>query len=165
MHKAVCKHYDYICRNPELIFIGCTLKEVKKSTDKSSTNPSVVKPAKPGNDNVTLLKVVKNENKEEKEVENKYEPPELKICPTCNGKIYGDIYKCDECGVPICDCCAFYGDSIVDPDGGMEIEKRYCDKCYEKLFKEEIEKDVDNSSIFDILTSELNEEEDDDGSR
>ena len=165
MHKAVCKHYDYICRNPELFFIGCTLKEVKESTVESNTKPSIVKPVKPDNDNVTLLKVVKNENKEEKEVENKYEPPELKICPTCNGKTYGDIYKCDECGVSICDCCAFYGDSIVDPDGGMEIEKRYCDKCYEKLFKEEIEKDVDNSSIFDILTSELNEEEDDDGSR
>ena len=114
---------------------------------------------------MTLLKVVKNKNKEEKEVENKYEPPELKICPTCNGKIYGDIYKCDECGVSICDCCTFYGDSTVDTDGGMEVEKHYCDKCYEKLFKEEIEKDVDNSSIFHILTSELNEEEDDDGSR
>ena len=114
---------------------------------------------------MTLLKAVKNENKEEKEVENKYEPPELKICPTCNGKVYGDIYKCDECGVSICDYCAFYGDSIVDTEGGVEIEKYYCDKCYDKLFKEEIEKDVDNSSIFDILTSELNEEEDDDGSR
>ena len=114
---------------------------------------------------MTLLKAVKNENKEKKEDENKYEPPELKICPTCNGKIYGDIYECDECGAPICDYCAFYGDSTVDTDGGMEVEKHYCDKCYEKLFKEEIEKDVDNSSIFDILTSELNEEEDDDGSR
>ena len=120
---------------------------------------------KPSNDNVTLLKAVKNKNKEEKEVENKYEPPELKICPTCNGKVYGDIYKCDECGVSICDYCAFYGDTTVDTDGGMEIEKRYCDKCYEKLFKEEIEKDVDNSSIFDILTSDFNEEEDNDGSR
>ena len=108
---------------------------------------------------------LKNEDKKEKEDENKYEPPELKICPTCNGKIYGDIYKCDECGVSICDYCAFYGDSIVDTDGGVEVEKYYCDKCYNKLFKEEIEKDVDNSSIFDILTSDLNKEEDEDGSR
>ena len=47
----------------------------------------------------------------------------------------------------------------------MEVEKYYCDKCYDKLFKEEIEKDVDNSSIFDILTSDLNKEENENGNR
>ena len=149
-----------------MIFSGCTLKESDEPTKTEvNINPATNNPIKFDNDNVTLLKAVRNEDKKEKEDENKYEPPELKICPTCNGKIYGDIYKCDECGASICDYCAFYGDSIVDTDGGVEVEKYYCDKCYDKLFKEEIEKDVDNSSIFDILTSELNEEEDDDGSR
>ena len=149
-----------------MIFSGCTLKESNESTKTEvNMNPATNNPIKFDNDNVTLLKAVRNEDKKEKEDENKYEPPELKICPTCNGKIYGDIYKCDECGVSICDYCAFYGDSIVDTDGGVEVEKYYCDKCYNKLFKEEIEKDVDNSSIFDILTSDLNKEEDEDGSR
>lgn len=149
-----------------MIFSGCTLKESDEPTKTEvNINPATNNSIKFDNDNVTLLKAVRNEDKKEKEDENKYEPPELKICPTCNGKIYGDIYKCDECGVSICDYCAFYGDSIVDTDGGVEVEKYYCDKCYNKLFKEEIEKDVDNSSIFDILTSDLNKEEDEDGSR
>ena len=152
-HIRLCKHYEYLCRYPELTMFSCSLKEPKQPlgpTIKPNTNP---------NDNIVLLKSIKKE-----EETKEYEPPELKTCPNCGARTYGDIYKCSECGVSVCDCCGYYGDTTIREDK-LEVDTLYCSDCYDKLFKDEIEEEVDNSSIFEMLTSDFESESDEDGSR
>lgn len=107
------------------------------------------------------LKLVKNEIKKE-ERDNGYDPPELKTCPTCGANTYGEIYKCSECGVSICDSCAYYGDTDLNKEGTLEIDKHYCSKCYEKLYAAEIAEKPDNTTLLELLTSELEMDEGDD---
>ena len=152
-HIRLCKHYEYLCRYPELTMFSCSLKEPKQSlgtTIKSNTNP---------NNNIVPLKMIKKEEETEK-----YEPPELKTCPNCGARTYGDIYKCSECGVSVCDCCGYYGDTTIR-ENKLEVDTLYCSDCYDKLFKDEIEEEVDDSSIFEMLTSDFESESDEDGSR
>ena len=99
------------------------------------------------------LKLVKQENKKD-ERDDSYDPPELKTCPTCGANTYGEIYKCCECGIPICDSCAFYGDVDLN-NGDLEADAYFCDKCYEKVHAKEVAEKADNSTLFDVLTSEL----------
>jgi hypothetical protein len=76
---------------------------------------------------------------------------EPNICPNCDSKTYGDIYKCNHCGVDICDSCSLIDD--VDVSTGEAIY--LCEACYSSAHEDDIEIDVDESSIFDIITSEL----------
>ena len=159
-HIRLCKHYEYLCRYPELTMFSCSLKETREPI---KLDPTTVKPIKNGNDNIALLKLVKNEDTK-KERSDGYEPPELKTCPNCGARTYGDIYKCSECGVSVCDCCGYYGDTTIREDK-LEVDTLYCSDCYDKLFKDEIEEEVDDSSIFEMLTSDFESESDEDGSR
>lgn len=152
-----------------MIFYSCTLKEVdetkaKKTIVRDNTNSAIVNPIKNNNDNIMPLKLVtkKMENTPREEKNNGYDPPELKTCPTCGANTYGEIYKCNECGTSVCDSCAYYGDTDLNKEGALEIDKHYCSKCYEKLYAAEIAEKPDNTTLLELLTSELEMDEGDD---
>lgn len=113
---------------------------------KSSVNP---------NDNITLLKFDKKE-----ESKNLYDAPELKVCPECDAKTYGDLCSCSVCGKTICEGCAYFNDTDLSVDGSLEIDDYLCEECYEKAHSEDVSAEPDNSTLFDILTAELESESD-----
>ena len=145
-HIKICKHYEYLCRYPELTLFSCSLKEEERMsptvTEREYKEPEIIP-----------LKLVKKD-----EPKKTYDAPELKECPYCNSKTYGDIHKCCKCGVSICDSCAYYGDSELSNDGNVAFNEYICEECYEGMYSEE---DVtDEASIFELLTSNFNREDD-----
>lgn len=102
---------------------------------------------------------MKNEDTKEERIDG-YDPPELKTCPTCGANTYGEIYECNECGVPICDSCAYYGDTDLTKEGALDVNVYYCDKCYEKIHAKDITEKADNTTLLELLTSELEVEVD-----
>ena len=139
-HIKICKHYEYLCKYPELTIFNCALKEEPtKEIIKEETN-------------VTPLRLVKNEKPEPI-----YDAPELKECPCCNSKTYGEIYKCCKCGTSICDSCAYYGDSDLSNDGNVAFNEYICEECYEDMYSEEIISE--ETSIFELLTSNFESED------
>lgn len=142
-HIKLCKHYEYLCRYPELTLFSCSLKETPISISETYKEPDIV----------PLRLVKKNES------EKIYDAPELKECPYCNSKTYGDIHKCSKCGTSICDSCAYYGDSELGSDGNVAFNEYICEECYEETYSLD-EDTTEEASIFDLLTSNFNREDD-----
>lgn len=152
IHIKTCKHYEYMCRYPELIVMGCTLKELKATETTQPLMP--VGYSVSTTNNVVPLKAVKPEPEEPE-----YIPPELKECSNCGAKTYGEIRKCHHCGKEICDSCAFYGDSdLSTKDGAITITEFFCGDCYEELFhnSEEVELEIkeSNKTLLDLIKPE-----------
>ena len=139
-HIKLCKHYEYLCKYPELVIFSCALKE-------EPTKERVVEET-----NVTPLRLIKKE-----ETKPVYNAPELKECPYCNSKTYGEIYKCCKCGTSICDSCAYYGDSDLSSDGNVAFNEYICEECYEDMYTEEVTNE--ETSIFELLTSNFESED------
>lgn len=147
--KTICKHYDYLCQNPHLILGGCTYFQAINIEQP----PTTIEP-EPIYQSPKVIPLNKNNSIKEY--------PDLRgepnICPNCDSKTYGDIYECNHCGIEICDSCSLIDD--VDVVSGEAIY--LCESCYASAHKDDIEEEIDESSIFDVLTSELkiNEGED-----
>ena len=87
-----------------------------------------------------------------------YNIPELKECPCCNSKTYGEIYKCVQCGTSICDSCAYYGDSDLSCEGSVLFNEYICEECYEKM--NPYEESAEEISLYEMLTSNFDREDD-----
>lgn len=166
-HVKICKHFEYLMRNPELTLGGCRMFESFLKEQVETHNPPRMFTDTNANDNITLLRALKDEppvmKADSKDVlrllnfEKKEQPkevyPELKICNECGGKTYGELVKCDECGTELCSACAFFDDLDMD---SLEATKWWCQKCYEELFADELDvEEEESTSLFEILTSTL----------
>ena len=142
INKTICKHYDYLCQNPHLNLGGCTY--FKAINVEEPPNIMKLEPVKTYKE----PKVIPLNNSIKEYPDLRGEP---NTCPNCDSKTYGDIYECKHCGIKICDSCSLIDD--VDVVSGEAIY--LCDSCYTSAHKDDIEEEIDESSIFDVLTSEL----------
>ncbi len=147
MNIGICKHYDYLCQHPHLSIDRC-----------GYYNPIAIKKEEPVQEEPVekfIPKIVPLNN-------NVKEYPDLRgepnICPNCKGKTYADIITCAHCVKEMCEDCAYVDD--VDVVSG---DVTYlCEECYNNAHAHEEEQIIDESSIFDMLTSELIVSEGDD---
>lgn len=147
MNIGICKHYEYLCQHPHLSIDRC-----------GYYNPITIKQEKPIEEEPTekfIPKIVPLNN-------NIKEYPDLRgepnVCPNCKGKTYADIITCAHCVKEVCEDCAY----VEDVDVVSGDVTYLCEECYNNAHAHEEEQVIDDSSIFDILTSELIVSEGDD---
>ena len=145
MNIGICKHYEYLCQHPHLSIDRC-----------GYYNPIVVKKEEP---------IQEEPKKFEPKIvpfNNVKEYPDLRgepnTCPSCNGQTYADIISCAHCHKDICEDCAYVDD--VDVVSG---DVTYlCEDCYNNAHADDEEEVMsDESSLFEMITSELIVEGDD----
>lgn len=145
-HVKICKHFEYLMRNPELTLGGCRMFESFLKEQVEQHEPPTIHAD--GRDIMKLLRFDKKEQQKEAY-------PEPKICNECGGKTYGDLVKCNECGIEICSTCAFFDELDIE---SLEADGCWCQHCYEQLFHEELEVEDDVVvSLYEVLTSSLQE--------
>ena len=145
MNIGICKHYEYLCQHPHLSIDRC-----------GYYNPIVVKKEEP---------IQEEPKKFEPKIvpfNNVKEYPDLRgepnTCPNCNGQTYADIISCAHCAIEMCEDCAYVDD--VDVVSG---DVTYlCEDCYNNAHADDEEEVMaDESSLFEMITSELIVEGDD----
>lgn len=143
-NRTICKHYDYLYQNPHLHLGNCDYYNTVNQIEKPILSTVKLEPESIYKD----PKVIPLNNSIKEYPDLRGDP---NTCPNCNSKTYGDIYKCSHCNIEICDSC-----SLVDDVDVISGEVVYlCEECYASAHKDDVEEKVDESSIFDVLTSEL----------
>ena len=140
MNIGICKHYEYLCQHPHLSIDRC-----------GYYNPIVVKKEEP---------IQEEPKKFEPKIvpfNNVKEYPDLRgepnTCPNCNGQTYADIISCAHCHKDICEDCV----DVVSGDVTY-----LCEDCYNNAHADDEEEVMaDESSLFEMITSELIVEGDD----
>ena len=149
MNIGICKHYDYLCQHPHLSIDRCGYYNpiaIKREKEEPIQEEHIEK---------FIPKIVPLNN-------NVKEYPDLRgepnTCPNCEGKTYADIISCAHCNRQMCEDCAYVDD--VDVVSG---DVTYlCEECYSYAHaNDEEEVMADESSLFEMITSELIVEGDD----
>ena len=149
MNIGICKHYDYLCQHPHLSIDRCgyynpiAIKREKEEPIQEEQTEKFIPKIVPLNNNIKEYPDLRGEPN---------------ICPNCKGKTYADIITCAHCVKEVCEDCAY----VEDVDVVSGDVTYLCEKCYNNAHAHEEEQVIDESSIFDILTSELIVSEGDD---
>lgn len=149
MNIGICKHYDYLCQHPHLSIDRCgyynpiAIKREKEEPIQEEPTEKFIPKIVPLNNNIKEYPDLRGEPN---------------ICPNCKGKTYADIITCAHCIKEVCEDCAY----VEDVDVVSGDVTYLCEECYNNAHAHEEEQVIDESSIFDILTSELIVSEGDD---
>lgn len=149
MNIGICKHYDYLCQHPHLSIDRCgyynpiAIKREKEEPIQEEPTEKFIPKIVPLNNNIKEYPDLRGEPN---------------ICPNCKGKTYADIITCAHCVKEVCEDCAY----VEDVDVVSGDVTYLCEECYNNAHAHEEEQVIDESSIFDILTSELIVSEGDD---
>lgn len=149
MNIGICKHYDYLCQHPHLSIDRCgyynpiAIKREKEEPIQEEPTEKFIPKIVPLNNNIKEYPDLRGEPN---------------VCPNCKGKTYADIITCAHCVKEVCEDCAY----VEDVDVVSGDVTYLCEECYNNAHAHEEEQVIDESSIFDILTSELIVSEGDD---
>lgn len=149
MNIGICKHYDYLCQHPHLSIDRCgyynpiAIKREKEESIQEEPTEKFIPKIVPLNNNIKEYPDLRGEPN---------------ICPNCKGKTYADIITCAHCVKEVCEDCAY----VEDVDVVSGDVTYLCEECYNNAHAHDEEQIIDESSIFDILTSELIVSEGDD---
>lgn len=149
MNIGICKHYEYLCQHPHLSIDRCgyynpiTIKKEKEELIQEEPTEKFIPKIVPLNNNIKEYPDLRGEPN---------------ICPNCKGKTYADIITCAHCVKEVCEDCAY----VEDVDVVSGDVTYLCEECYNNAHAHDEEQIIDESSIFDILTSELIVSEGDD---
>lgn len=148
INANICKHYNYLCQYPYLSIDKCEYYNPIVTKKEEPVQEEPIKKFEP--------KIVQLNNSTKEYPDLRGEP---NTCPNCECKTYADIISCSHCLKKICEDCSY----VEDIDVSSGDVTYLCEECYNySHMNDEEEIIADDSSLFDLLTSELISGEGDD---